>query len=60
MAPPIPTPCPSYPMDIVDPTGYARAGQYQSMPLLTPSCRKDSVNQNILVSLNNFRIGLSR
>ncbi|WP_208110664.1 MULTISPECIES: hypothetical protein, partial [unclassified Novosphingobium] len=32
---------------------------YQSMPLVTPSSRKDGVNHNILVSLNNFRIGLS-
>lgn len=46
-------------MDIEAPPGYARAERYQSMPLVTPSCRKDGVNHNILVSLNNFRIGLS-
>jgi len=56
--PPIPILCPPYPMDIAILPGYAPAERYQSMPLFTPSCRKDGVNQNILVSLNNFRIGL--
>jgi len=59
MALPAPTPCPSYPMDIANLPDYAPAGQYQSMPPSTPSCRKDGVNHNILVLLNNFRIGLS-
>ena len=45
-------------MDIAIPPGYAPAGQYQSMPPLTPSLRKDGVNHNMLVLLNNFRIGL--
>jgi hypothetical protein len=57
-APPVPIPGPSYPMDIAAPPGYFRAERYQSMPLFIPSCRKDGVNYNILVSLNNFRIGL--
>ena len=60
MAQPMPTPGPSYPMDIGDPPGYAPVGRYQSMPWSTPSLRKDGLNHNILVSLNNFRIGLSR
>jgi hypothetical protein len=45
-------------MDIAILPGYAPAERYQSMPLFTPSCRKDGVNHNILVSLNNFQIGL--
>jgi hypothetical protein len=45
-------------MDITAPPGYVRAERYQSMPLFTPSRRKDGVNHNILASLNNFRIGL--
>lgn len=57
MALPAPTPCPSYPMDIANLPDYAPAGQYQSMSPSTPSCRKDGVNHNILVLLNNFRIG---
>ena len=32
MAQPMPTPGPSYPMDIEDPPGYAPIGRYQSMP----------------------------
>jgi hypothetical protein len=40
--------------------GFARAGQYQSMPSFTPSLRKDGLNHNMLVLLNNFRIGLLR
>lgn len=57
---PVSTPRPSYPMDIAIPPGYVPAGQYQSMPQLTPSLRKDGVNHNMLVLLNNFRIGLLR
>lgn len=45
-------------MDTATLPGYARAGQYQSMPSFTPSLRKDGLNHNVLVLLNNFRIGL--
>jgi len=51
-------PGPSCHLDIVTLLGYAHAGQYQSMPLLTPSLRKDGLNHNMLVLLNYFRIGL--
>jgi hypothetical protein len=45
-------------MDIATLPGYAHAGQYQSMPCFNPTLRKAGLNHNMLVLLNNFRIGL--
>ena len=56
-----PTLHPSYPMDIAIPPGYARAGQCQSRPVHATShsiSSQSDVNRNMLVLLNNFRIGL--
>ena len=49
-----------YPLSLrnVEDLLFAHAGQYQSMPSFTPSLRKDGLNHNRLVLLNNFRIRL--